>query len=514
MMPEPELPCEHKRICTRFTPNLPGTYAPYVHDSCVRNAYAGIRNRVLADVPEPTKEGLALLEAIARSLFTRTISPIDAEAFIEKYKGKKRKRYEIAYESLLTKPFDLKRDSYLSSFIKAEKTNPHAKVNPDPRVIQARSPRFNVMIGRYIRPIEEEIYGMMDMFGLPMVGKNKNAVDRARLIAAKMKQFKDPVVYAIDASRFDQHQTLKLNCLEAKIYLDMMPEDEFEDLLLAQLGVYHRRRYSGIRSLYRRAIRGDIFGTRSIGYITEQRYEVMGRRKSGEMQTALGNTMLMILMCMGALKLVGVHRHSIFADGDDTLLFVEGNDEGKMGGLIPAFLSFGQEIRLEGKTRSLHQVEWCQARPVSVNGRLRMVSNWKKIVSCAAAGVQHWHDMPRPQAKALSQCILALYEGVPILQPFAEALDRYSQGARMNKDILNSDWMYKVMLTKRGRKLGELATEPISVETRLSFEEAWGLTPSEQELIEHALLTEWAPNWRTTTVGQEIGPNWTFDHLQ
>lgn len=74
------------------------------------------------------------------------------------YHARKRTIYQRAVDSLLVKPL-VRTDSYLSSFIKAEKTLINErKPNPVPRIISPRLPRYNAAIGSYIKNIEHKIY--------------------------------------------------------------------------------------------------------------------------------------------------------------------------------------------------------------------------------------------------------------------------------------------------------------------------------------------------------------------
>lgn len=73
------------------------------------------------------------------------------------YQARRRTIYQKAVDSLLTKRVACN-DSYLSTFLKAEKINFTAKPDPAPRIIQPRLPRYNVMVGRYLKPLEHKIY--------------------------------------------------------------------------------------------------------------------------------------------------------------------------------------------------------------------------------------------------------------------------------------------------------------------------------------------------------------------
>lgn len=82
-------------------------------------------------------------------LFSTT--PITYEAFVGLYRGRRQLVYQQAADSLLRGETLTQRDAEIRCFVKAEKINFTAKSDPAPRVIQPRSPRYNVEVGRYLR---------------------------------------------------------------------------------------------------------------------------------------------------------------------------------------------------------------------------------------------------------------------------------------------------------------------------------------------------------------------------
>lgn len=96
--------------------------------------------------------------------------------FVDSCKGCKRKVYEDAYDSLFTEGPVTGKDAGVQVFIKLEKTDCTTKVDPVPRVISPRSPRFNLCIGRFIKKVEPKIFKSLGrLFGSPTVIKGYNA---------------------------------------------------------------------------------------------------------------------------------------------------------------------------------------------------------------------------------------------------------------------------------------------------------------------------------------------------
>jgi hypothetical protein len=85
-------------------------------------------------------------------------APCTADEFVSLYAGDRRQKvYALARDSLKVRQLE-GRDAALSTFVKAEKFNMSKKRDPAPRVIQPRSPRFNLEVGRYLKRMEKKIY--------------------------------------------------------------------------------------------------------------------------------------------------------------------------------------------------------------------------------------------------------------------------------------------------------------------------------------------------------------------
>lgn len=438
-----------------------------------------LRDRVVGAVPEPTKLGIAALVVEARELSRRLpkCERMSRETFVSKYTGRKRTRYQNACDSLDANPIDIARDSTLSAFVKAEKYNPIAKVNPAPRMIQARNARFNVELGTFLRPIEHHIYRLRDKSGMPCIAKGMNPRDRAYWLKEKIDRFSRPLVYSLDMKRFDQHVSLELLEIEASVYKASNPDPEFAALLHAQ---FHNRGYTQ----------------------NGHKYKTRGKRASGDMQTACGNCLIATLMCRAMAKMLKIDDYEVLCDGDDCLFITDERfEESLKTGYEWAFLQFGHEAKLENRATSLEDVEWCQAKPIWFPGGDRFVAHWPKILSSGAAGTRYWKDTTsiRDMAFSVGQCLLALYPGTPIIQAYAEALCR--SGGKLNADIYMMDVMYKVNAT--GLKIGKLQSEPIHPFTRDSFAKAFGVDFLEQVRIEQ-MLENWNIGTGVKTVPMEL----------
>jgi len=217
-----------------------------VHNNNLANLRRGLvervfnveRNGQLAPVPVP-EAGVyhTNLGKITRGLLRRipfsTQCPL--EDFPKLYTGRKRTIYQNAVDSLIEKPLTRK-DGYLSTFLKAEKINFTAKPDPAPRVIQPRLPRYNAVVGSYLKPLEHKIYkALRDLHGSTVVAKGLTIDQTGRLIAKKWLRFNNPVAIGIDASRFDQHVSKQALEWEHSIYNKLFESDELAQALKWQI---------------------------------------------------------------------------------------------------------------------------------------------------------------------------------------------------------------------------------------------------------------------------------------
>lgn len=443
---------------------FPGTFVPFAHFDCLHNQVASLRNRVLGEVPVPTAKGLIQLREHSRRIFRFLpgIIPMEVMDMPNSYTGGKRARYIQAANDLLDYGL-ARRDARVKMFVKFEKLNP-SKVNPDPRAIQFRHPRYCVALGRFLKPMEKFLYRLKgDGRVLPnsrVIGKGLSQTERAELLVEKLQRFEAPVILSLDATRFDMHVDRELLVIEHSFYKHMCKDPELAQLLSWQL---------------------DSQGVTSRGI----KYKVRGRRMSGDMNTALGNCILMVLMVSTIMYELRV-LYDILDDGDDCLLIVEERDLSTvMPTITPGFLQFGMEIKIESIARSIEQVEWCQSNPVLIDGKYRFIRNPCKVMSTCLGGSKYFTSVGarRKLLNTIGLAELILNRGVPILQEFALAISR-NAGTDKIINLQESDPTYY----RIGRELRALNLKilqrvdplPVTDTARLSFEQAFGISVSDQ----------------------------------
>lgn len=451
------------------------------------NEIVGINNRVLAEVNLPTPLGLSLLakqfDSIRRRM--RPLVPWTLEEVANSFKGRRKMRYLAALESF-RESFLQKRDARVTAFIKAEKGDPAHKINPDPRIIQFRNARYCLAFGRYTKPLESQVYKLKTPRGTRFVAKGLNLLRRGQLIEKKFSMFSQPVVYSLDCSRFDQHVDLSVVKLKHKLYSTLFKDPELDQLL----------RWQWVSKC---ATRNGV------------KYTLSGKVLSGEMDTAVGDCLIMIVMLSAALKYLGLADWDALDDGDDCLLFVNKCDEGKLEGLSKIFEEFGHELKLENRAECLEKIKFCQTKPVRVGGVTRMVRDWKRSCSQLACGFRYW-DQPhlvKGMLNAVGLCELSLSAGVPILQSFAKSLIRSGDGS-IPKGFADDEFEYTRMLQEVG-SIDKIRSMDVAWSTRESFALAYGVEPLEQIRIEDA-LDNWVVEGTISELSQvELRSNWVQD---
>ena len=386
--------------------------------------------------------------------------PMSRDEFLLMRRPSKRKVYQQAIDSLSLRPVERK-DAYMATFVKNEKINFTKKPDPAPRVIQPRTPRYNVEVGCMISHREHDIYECIDtIWGGRTVMKGYNARETGEAVAAAWSEFKDPVAIGLDAERFDQHCSVDALIFEHSTYLAM----------------YSGRRLRKLARLLRWQLNNIGFGRASDGTI---RYVRRGCRMSGDMNTALGNVLLVCLMGKRFVDELGL-RARFLNNGDDcTLIFERCHLQVVVERLRPWFLRYGYSMKVEDPVFHLEGIEFCQMHPVwTVDGWV-MVRNSLVALSKDAIitrfetpeTVQKWMHMVGKAGQALTS-------GIPIHQAYYECFIRSGvQGGRMTEFEENEGFW------RLARGLSAKHSE-VHPQTRFSFYLAFGIVPDMQVALE------------------------------
>jgi hypothetical protein len=243
--------------------------------------------------------------------------------------------------------------------------------------------------------------GFQRVWGYPVVLKGLNAHQVGGWLATHWQAFERPVAVGLDASRFDQHVSREALSWEHSIYNAVFRSKELARLLSWQLDNRGVARVEGHRV----------------------DYEVSGKRMSGDINTGMGNCLLMASMVIAYRESIGV-KFRLANNGDDCVLFVEAVDLPRLDGLDGWMLDFGFTLTREEPVYVLEKVEFCQAQPVQCATGWRMVRNPLTAMSKDCVSLLGWDNQTNFQswAGAIGSCGLALTTGVPVWQSWYQRL--------------------------------------------------------------------------------------------
>lgn len=377
---------------------------------------------------------------------------------LDTYTGRRRTIYENALKKLTQLGLS-RRDAYSIVFVKMELVNP----DKAPRCIQPRDPAYNLSLGRYIKAAEHRIYdGIRRVFGDgPTVMKGMNVEGIGAVARGKWNRFSKPVAVGLDATKFDMHVSAAALAWEHSIYLDMFDHDpELARLLSWQMN------------------------NKGSGFCPDGKlkYSVKGKRFSGDMNTGLGNCVLMCAMVWAYAMDKGVSIN-LMNNGDDCVVMMERRDLKRFNeGLDAWFMDMGFRMVAEAPVYELHKIEFCQMHPIEIGDTCRMVRN---MIPSLRKDTLTVHDLTNDKHRekwctAVGIGGLSLTGGVPVVQDFYQAMQRVGNFRKSN---ITDDPTFATGLRLMSRGMEELYRKP-EPWVRVQVFEAWNISPDEQEALE------------------------------
>jgi len=147
---------------------------------------------------------------------------LERQQVVDCYHGPKKRVYTKAHESLILDPL-VEKDSFLTSFVKFGKQD----VSKAGRIINPRSPRYNLELGRFLKHSEHHYFNAINKaFGKrtsATVIKGFNADISAQILHDKWSRFINPVAIGLDASKFDMHVSTAALKYEHSFYRLLFP---------------------------------------------------------------------------------------------------------------------------------------------------------------------------------------------------------------------------------------------------------------------------------------------------
>lgn len=377
---------------------------------------------------------------------------------VDAYAGPKKRVYEQALRSLLVDPLEEK-DSYLSSFVKFEKQD----ISKAPRGINPRSARYNLELARYLKHAEHKFFRAINkVFGArtkATVIKGFNADESAEILRSKWEIFDDPVAIGLDASKFDMHVSEAALKYEHQFYKRLYPGSPSLKMLLKW-------------QLNNRGIARAIDGSVS--------FKMRGKRCSGDINTSLGNCIIMCALVHAYAQRVGVDIE-LANNGDDCVVFMERRHMSQFNSILSGwFKSLGFAMTVEPPAHDFEALEFCQTRPVLLSSGWRMVRNLEAVMTkdpmCLIPipninVLRKWYG-------AIGQCGTILCRGVPVLQSLYSVFLRH--GVKPSAGLISEVFKNRsVLAAMSGVKDAQVT--PVS---RVSFYYATGVLPDHQIQLE------------------------------
>lgn len=382
--------------------------------------------------------------------------------YISSRTGSKRRAYEAAWEKHVLAPTPPSEWARVRYFVKREATT-WSKTQV-PRIISPREPIYNILLGKYLRPIEHKIYSAMQMVAeseVPVIAKGLTQEQKADIIVHNLNKF--GMCVGLDASRFDQSIGKELLSLEHQLYRMLYPGDRLLNLLLSlQLD------NSGL------ALCRDGIVRAKVGAI----------RCSGDVNTSLGNCIISTVLALTFLRENGI-TGSVLVDGDDCLLFMPRTALHLLVDLPAWYLAWGLRMVVEPPAYEPEEVEFCQSRPVWRGDAWVLCRNPSKAFNTDGYIYHELSESRRSEhLRAVGLCGLSMAAGLPLFQPYYKSLVDAGKTGKFDMSLLGGvGYQYRIQV-----RAGHLARcTDISPCARISFWRAFGIHPSEQLAIEGQL---------------------------
>lgn len=202
---------------------------------------------------------------------------------------------------------------------------------------------------------------------------------------------------------------------------------------------------------------------------------------SGDMNTSLGNCILMCAMVYGLKDHLGINL-SLANNGDDCVIVCEKADLKKLTSSIePYFRQFGFKMEVEQPVDIFERIEFCQTQPVFDGSQYIMVRKPSVVTSKDVTSLIPCQNQAQyaEWLQAVGECGMSINGGIPVMQNFYHMLQT---GVERTKFTKTGEFQTNG-LGYHSRHMHRVA-RAISPETRLSFYLAFGITPDLQEALE------------------------------
>ncbi len=449
---------------------------------------------------------LEFLESVCANL--ELLPELSVDEVADCYKGVKRELYRQAARKYWSDGVR-KADATLKMFVKFEKCD----LTKAPRVINPRSAVYNVALGKWLKVNEHAYFdAIAKVLKQPIaIFKGMDVQKQAEAMQELWDSVSDCIGIGADAKKFDMHVSVAALMFEHLFYLRPLCQS-----LDHAMEIYSEVRrdnfdcceaYEGYHPAYRLAwLLVQQLDNRGTGYFADGKikFRMRGTRASGDLNTSLGNCILMCAMTYAWSKQCGVD-FKLANNGDDCMHMIRRCDEAKWrDGLNEFFAAKGFRMVLEPTVEELQEVEFCQSKPCRTIEGIKMVRNPLTLITKGSMCL-----LPVNNMKSLRKWMMAvgvaegsLNRGVPVIQAFARAMRR--NGVRCTRS-----WIDRTYYQSNRAYHADLVVDDMIItdQARVDFYTSWGITPQEQLHLE-----KYYDNWQ---LGDTFGvPALSFEALE
>lgn len=446
-----------------------------VHTSTFPNLMRGIYERLFfvkvegkfQRPPQPMENIYSTRLGLMRQQIVGNVSkanPISRREFADMYQARRRTRYHQAVDSLEIQAVS-RRDALVRTFNKVERYCHTLKPDAACRIISPRDPRYNVEVGRFLKPLEHRLYdAITKLFGERTIAKGMNGVTVGRLAREKWEKYRNPVAISIDASRFDQHVSKQALIWEHWLYVQCFARKKDRKRLAEMLEMQLVNKGLAIVDGHK------------------IKYTVEGSRMSGDMNTALGNCLIACCLMKSFCDEYSI-PFSLLNNGDDCVIICEREHYPKFKRAGKFFLDFGFNMIQEDPVYAFSEISFCQGNFIWNGNEWVHIRHPKVCTAKDSISLIPFHSeaVMRGWLRAVGDGGLALNSGVPVLQEFYEMYRRESRGVSSN--VLAHPAM------ETGLRFLAMGMDPkyrdISCYSRFTFWEASGILPDAQIELEN-----------------------------
>lgn len=373
------------------------------------------------------------------------------------------KRYQRAYHNIWANRVNVdERCARLSAFVKWEKVDECKKFdNKPPRIIQFRSYEYLYELKSYILNhslLVKNNKGDIRWSDQPIDTIFTKIYDQrtmAKIVRESWDSFKDPIAICLDHSKFDGHYTLEHLKISRHYWYNVIYAKHMRNLLKLQ--------------------------RRNKGYTRHGiKYKMVGKRASGEYTTSEENTLINYAMLSTYCDVNGVLKYRIHVNGDDSIIICEREYADKLCGNLAWFEYLNMKTELDIATSNFCNIKYCQTSPIrDSRGDWVFIKDPIRAISrLSYSDKKYLHCIDRYLA-GVGLCELACSAGIPLLQSFALFL---LADSGLTRPLGSVDKIPAKLYSKV-----PLAIEPITMQTRLDFEEAFSIPVQQQIELENQM---------------------------